>query len=98
MGKQVVVLRPHRLKGCVLSYIGSSPWQRVWINSPDSLTNLSANDRDSTETAVETISFKQTAFLLGCGHPDLNALVTQKDRRGIWNESQSNIWAVPAPE
>jgi hypothetical protein len=57
---KVIVLHPHRLKGCMLLKIASTPNLQVRIKATKSLTDLGAYHRNAAEPAMVAVSLMES--------------------------------------
>jgi len=69
----MIVLGPHRLKGCVLLDVFPTPDLQVWVKLAELLADHLADHWNTAETTMVAISFMQSALDLkarqSCGLP-----------------------------
>ena len=98
MRQQVIILKPHRLKGRVLVDVLRAPGQGFWIGLLDSLPDFFSDQRDAAEAAVKAVALMQALLFGGGGHAQVHPLLFGEAGRRVFDGSIADMGAVAAPE
>lgn len=98
MRKEMVILRPHRLKRSMLAVVGTSPGQRARHPSLQMSSNLGANNRYPAKAAMIAVTVMKRLLFGGIWHSHRNTRHLVEQCRRVRSKANFYVRTCLAPD